>query len=120
MLGIPQKTLDKIKKVLLRRKKFVEEGLKEVNKEDPVLVDGVAESTEPGTDSFRADVYARIQAVKTNLLDLSKKIQNALINLRKGTYGKCERCHKAIELERLEAMPTATLCLVCSQKGSKK
>lgn len=120
MLELPQKTLDKIKKVLQRRKKYVEEELKVAEEEDPVLALGVAESTEPGTDSFRADVHARLQVVKANLLDLYKKIQQSLLSLKKGTYGKCERCGKPIELERLEAMPTATLCLICSQKGSKK
>ena len=31
----------------------------------------------------------------------------------KGVYGLCEDCGKAIGAERLEALPSATRCIVC-------
>jgi DnaK suppressor protein len=38
-------------------------------------------------------------------------IDAALGRIEDGTYGTCERCGNAIEPERLEALPWATLCI---------
>lgn len=120
MLSLPQKTLDKVKRYLLRQQASVEKQIVEIEKEDPMLMEAVAEASESGTDSWQADVHARVVAVKDDLLNLSKRITHALTHLKKGTYGKCEKCGKAIEAERLEAMPTATVCVSCSKKDPKK
>lgn len=120
MLKLPQKTLSKIKKYLLHQQKEVEERIKSIDKEDPVMVQAVAEASEPGTDSWLAEVHGRMSTLRRDLVDLSGKIKNSLLRLKKGTYGKCEKCGKRIEAERLEAMPTATLCIICSKKPSKK
>ena len=36
-----------------------------------------------------------------------------------GTYGTCENCGQAIDVERLEAMPWATLCIDCKRKAER-
>lgn len=118
MLNLPQQTLSKIKRTLLHQQRKVSEELETLDKEDPVN-DSIVEAPEPGTSSWEADVHNSLSTVKSNLLDFSKKIANSLLRLNKGTFGKCENCGKDIEPARLEAMPTATLCLVCS-KTSKK
>ncbi len=38
-------------------------------------------------------------------------IDAALVRIGAGTYGRCERCGKEIEEQRLEAIPYATLCI---------
>lgn len=38
-------------------------------------------------------------------------IDAALARIEAGTYGICERCGKPIGVERLEAIPHATLCI---------
>ncbi|MBI2011754.1 TraR/DksA C4-type zinc finger protein [Candidatus Daviesbacteria bacterium] len=103
-----------IKNKLLRQQKKVEEDLKSLK--DPVMTDGLAESSEPGTESWMADVHNQAVALKSTLQDLLEKIKKSLIYLKSGKYGKCERCGKAIEAQRLEAVPIATLCLSCSKK----
>lgn len=45
-----------------------------------------------------------------------REIAGALDKLKGGTYGICERCGKPIGLKRLEAMPSATLCIKCKVK----
>lgn len=40
----------------------------------------------------------------------------ALTRLDEGGYGICESCGNRIASERLEALPTARLCLACKQK----
>lgn len=118
MLNLPLQSFKKVKNTLLRQKKDVEKDLKTLDKEDPLFEDGLAESTEPGTESWMADVHGRTQAVKHNLKDLLNKTKKALSNLKSEKYGKCEKCGQMIEPARLEAMPTAVLCISCSKKKS--
>ncbi|MGH8548939.1 MAG: RNA polymerase-binding protein DksA, partial [Methylococcales bacterium] len=44
---------------------------------------------------------------------LIKKIDESLASLDTGEYGYCESCGIDIGLRRLEARPTATLCIDC-------
>ena len=46
---------------------------------------------------------------------LIKKIDEALDALEIGEYGYCEACGVEIGIRRLEARPTATLCIDCKQ-----
>jgi RNA polymerase-binding transcription factor DksA len=40
----------------------------------------------------------------------------AIDRIDEGTYNKCENCGNEIPLERLEARPTARLCVTCAQQ----
>jgi DnaK suppressor protein len=44
---------------------------------------------------------------------LIKKIDETLDRIESGEYGYCESCGVEIGLKRLEARPTATLCIDC-------
>lgn len=44
---------------------------------------------------------------------LIKKINEMLAKIEAGEYGYCDNCGVEIGLERLEARPTATLCIDC-------
>ena len=46
---------------------------------------------------------------------LIKKIDEALVRIEEGTFGLCEACEEDIEIKRLEARPTATLCISCKE-----
>lgn len=41
-------------------------------------------------------------------------IEHALQRLEMGTYGSCEGCGLPVAVERLEAIPSARLCVVCT------
>lgn len=43
--------------------------------------------------------------------DFLSDVDKALLAIKNGTYGKCEVCGKDIELDRLEVIPEATLCI---------
>lgn len=112
-------TLNKIKELLLRQQKKVEEEIQLLDADDPVNSNAPAESSEPGTDSWVADTHTRTVAVKKNLQEILSKIKHALLSVSSGKYGKCENCGKKIEASRLAAMPTATLCISCSKLKKK-
>ena len=44
---------------------------------------------------------------------LIKKINEAIGRIEEGEYGYCDSCGVEIGLKRLEARPTATMCIDC-------
>jgi DnaK suppressor protein len=44
---------------------------------------------------------------------LIKKIDESIARIESGEYGYCDSCGVEIGLKRLEARPTATLCIDC-------
>ncbi|MGZ3688055.1 MAG: TraR/DksA family transcriptional regulator [Bdellovibrionota bacterium] len=49
-----------------------------------------------------------------------KKIDEALDRIKEGTFGECEACSEEIELRRLEARPTATMCVTCKEEEERR
>lgn len=49
----------------------------------------------------------------------AKKIDEALERIAQGTFGECDGCGEDIELKRLEARPTATLCVSCKEESER-
>lgn len=114
-----QTNSDKIEKSLLKQQKEVEAEIKSLEQDDPVNSLGMAESSEPGTDSWVADTHGRVMAMKQSLKSLLERIKAQLAALKSGKYGKCSNCGNQIEPQRLVAMPTANLCINCSKKTKK-
>lgn len=119
MLNFPKKTLEFIKKHLLRQQREVEKNLKGVSEDDPVKSPALAESSEPGTDSYLADTHAKTVVLEQQLKNARTSIKTALLKIKNGNYGKCESCGQQIEIGRLMIMPTAQYCISCSQKKLK-
>lgn len=46
-----------------------------------------------------------------------KETDAALQRILDGTYGRCERCHKAIAIARLRTLPAARCCRSCAAKN---
>lgn len=51
--------------------------------------------------------------LEENLRRRLAEVKAALDRVEAGTYGICERCGAEIPEERLEAVPTASLCIQC-------
>jgi len=75
-----------------------------------------------GENNYRDHMADQGSATFERELDmtLDENVRSALAEVRKalacideGTYGTCERCGQAISDSRLEAMPTANLCITC-------
>lgn len=62
----------------------------------------------------RAKVLSLAEGLRQRLEDLDE----ALERIKEGTYGVCERCGNEINPERLDAVPAASLCMPCKQKGN--
>ena len=44
-------------------------------------------------------------------------IDRALVRIAEGEYANCEACGEPIGEERLEALPTTTMCVACAEKA---
>jgi len=49
-----------------------------------------------------------------------KKIDQALDRIKDGTFGTCDSCGDEIDVKRLEARPTATMCIDCKEEEERK
>ena len=79
-----------------------------------------SEQTAPEADendmADRSENYEERSAEVDTLGDRYRDIQDALLKIGSGSYGKCETCGEAIEEERLEANPAARTCMNCMDK----
>jgi DnaK suppressor protein len=57
-----------------------------------------------------------IEALAGTLNDTLRDIEDALAKFDAGTYGQCESCGGEIGADRLEAIPTARLCITCASR----
>jgi len=60
--------------------------------------------------------YSTRLPIEHNLELKLQDIDVALEKIKKGKYGACEQCKKAIPTERLLIYPTARFCLDCQKK----
>lgn len=74
-------------------------------------------------DNHPADIGSEVYeieknyALKENEQHVLRQIDDALDRMTKGQYGICNHCHKEIELNRLEALPYASLCANCAKSN---
>src|SRR2546430_13216869 len=79
--------------------------------------EGVVEPEEEAVDLEETDVD---QALLDNEKTLLVEVLQALARIHNGTYGICTNCGQPIPEKRLEALPWATLCVVCEpEPGSE-
>jgi DnaK suppressor protein len=71
-------------------------------------------------DQANADIEQSMRmALKNRETFTLKKINSAIKRIEEGSYGLCESCEEAIELRRLQARPTTTLCIACKEEEEK-
>jgi RNA polymerase-binding protein DksA len=61
----------------------------------------------------RSRLVTLVESHRANL----REVEAALARMDAGTYGICVRCGNPIAPDRLEALPWASLCIDCKQKG---
>ncbi len=66
-----------------------------------------------GTDNFDREFAIELA---TNEQGILYEIDEALVRIVDGSFGKCEECPKDVGINRLEALPFARLCIECKSK----
>ena len=107
-----QLTLMKFKKIFEEQKANMLYSNKIFNAEFILNPDDL--SDESDLSSATLEQTMRVQLRNREALFL-KKIDEALLKIKARTFGSCECCEEEIEVSRLEARPTANLCIACKE-----
>lgn len=94
--------------------------LKRLKKDDPMMSTDRSLIVEPGTDAGVLFGHEQVVVLEQRLKRDLAEIESALKKVKKGTYGKCEKCGKLIDPKRLEVKPSAIYCLADEQKIESK
>lgn len=112
-------------------KAIIMEKKKEILSELETLRDSMMDSTtgeyasensmysthmEQGTDAMEREKTFLFASREGKFLN---HLEDALVRIAKGEYGRCTECEKLIEKERLEAVPHAQQCLDCKIRLGK-
>ena len=110
-MALSKAQLEKFEKQLLEWRKELDEGLHEtiqsMHQEEQTAF---PDPTDQATIETDRNFDLRIKDRERKLI---KKIDAALAKIDTGEYGYCEQCGVEIGIRRLEARPTATLCIDC-------
>jgi DnaK suppressor protein len=111
------KLLEELKEKLETGKNSLQKELESFATEDPNLKhnwDTKYPNREDGDKDEEADEvqeYDNMLSLEHSLELKLKDVNVALEKMEKGDYGKCEKCGKEIEEERLKAVPEARFCM---------
>jgi DnaK suppressor protein len=99
---------DRLQAIVAEMERIMRETLSEASGENNYR-DHMADQ---GSATFERELDMTLEEnARENLLE----VQQALERVDAGSYGTCARCGKDIPVERLEAYPTASLCIVCKE-----
>lgn len=110
--------IEHLKETLSIEKEKLEKEMGSVGRKNPMVPDDweplPSETGQEADLVDQADVIVSRENNAAILADLEARydmVLAALSRIEKGTYGKCEVCHKQIEAARLAANPTSTTCV---------
>ena len=89
------------------------ELMEEVDRTVHHMQDEASNFPDPNDRATQEEEFALELRTRDRERKLIKKINEALASLETGDYGYCEICGVEIGSNRLEARPTATLCIDC-------
>lgn len=87
--------------------------MEEVDRTVSHMKDEAANFPDPSDRASQEEEFSIELRTRDRERKLIKKIEDALERLHEDDFGYCEACGIEIGLRRLEARPTATLCIDC-------
>lgn len=109
--------LKKFKKLFEAQKKALLFNDKVVREDFSVNADDRFDEIDQAATDIEQSMRMRLRNRETFYI---KKVEEALSRIELGTFGECDECGEDIELRRLEARPTATLCVSCKEEQERK
>lgn len=101
----------KLERDLLQRKG-------QLAKEDPFAdVSRLNDNASDDTEAAEQWGHARSEALSGETEEALKRVRGAMKRIEKGTYGRCTKCGKMVDTDRLGIDPTAELCVTCAKKA---
>ncbi len=107
-----EKQLEHFRQILLAWKQQL---MEEVDRTVHHMQDDAANFPDPNDRATQETDFALELRTRDRERKLIKKIDKTTANVDAGEYGYCNACGVEIGIKRLEARPTATLCIDCKQ-----
>lgn len=105
-----ERQLAHIEKILLAWRQSL---MEEVDRTVSHMKDEAANFPDPSDRASQEEEFSIELRTRDRERKLIKKIEDGLERLHEDDFGYCEACGVEIGLRRLEARPTATLCIDC-------
>jgi DnaK suppressor protein len=105
-----ERQLAHIEKILLAWRQSL---MEEVDRTVTHMKDEAANFPDPSDRASQEEEFSIELRTRDRERKLIKKIEDALERLHEDDFGYCEACGVEIGMRRLEARPTATLCIDC-------
>lgn len=121
-----KKDLTEFKKLILKRKEEIAEGIKHISEDTLKKSQKDAAGDISGYTYHMADVatdtYDRefSLGLASNERQALYELDDALKKIEEGTFGICEDCKGLITKTRLKAIPHARLCVKCQERKEKR
>lgn len=113
-----QKRHELLKRILLRKRNEVVEGLE--TQMGRRLTREAGQRIDAAMDSADLSLQDMDQGIDYSLLEMRygqyKDIADAFRKLQNNTFGLCEECGEDIDIKRLEVNPLARYCIACKMK----
>ncbi|SIT66068.1 transcriptional regulator, TraR/DksA family [Ectothiorhodosinus mongolicus] len=90
-----------------------QELMEEVDRTVGHMKEDAANFADPADRATQEEEFSLELRTRDRERKLIRKIDEALSDIDNGDYGYCEACGVEIGIRRLEARPTATLCIDC-------
>jgi RNA polymerase-binding protein DksA len=105
---------DEFKKLLLEKRDLLNKRLVVLESEDP-FADPDRAQDNAAIDAEAAEQFGheRVVAMKDEIDEALKRIEQALTKIETGKYGICENCGNQILEERLKVDPAVRFCVTC-------
>ena len=116
-----EKFLKEIEQKLKKEKEVLEEELKSFAKKNKEIKDDWKtrfpkfDGEERDTETDEVEEYENLLPIEYSLEVRLRNVNRALEKIKKGIYGKCEKCGKFISQERLKICPEARTCKICKE-----
>jgi DnaK suppressor protein len=106
-----------LKGMLEDRRREIHEKLRSLREAIPMEAHDVRDAEEQSVDDFVQEVDLALMQMKSETL---KKIDQAILRLENGSYGRCQECDAEIPAARLRALPFAVLCRACQEETESR
>ena len=110
--------VEHFKELLLARRRELVGAI--ARAENEARVTGEVDVRDTGDRSVEYQATDKALSAATEDSETLEQVEDALVRIENGTYGKCVVCGKAIEPARLEAIPWTPYCLADQQKIEKR
>jgi RNA polymerase-binding protein DksA len=117
--------VDRFREALVEERQRVEAAIQNLHDENPgTLAEDAGEETaydnhlaDTATETYDRELDYTLEENSEHVL---AEIEAALERVEEGTYGICANCGKPIAVDRLEALPWATLCIDCRRDRERR